>query len=188
MLQDICRVFPSIAEDTLMKYAKEFLSTRNPEGTIRYMLHSKQIYKNADGFYGLLPEMQTDINAACAYAVYFEMNKDDTFRAARAKYPYDYIFEIDHKLYLLLDYKKEGLYKLNFLNHSYQEKMPDELAPMPLIMLINGSPDSIDCRLLPQRYMIARVNFDGGNITGIRFHSTPPAGESPHYDASAERE
>lgn len=168
-LQDICRIFPSIAEDTLIKYSHDFFSAKNPEGTIRYMLHTNQIYRNEDGFYALLPGASNDISAACAFAVYTQMCRDGSFRVTKAKYPYDYLFEAEHKLYLLLDYKKEGPYKLNFLLNSYEEKAPDELTPMPVILLVNSTPSSIDSRLLPEKYMLAIADFSSMKITNLRF-------------------
>lgn len=168
-LQDICRIFSSIAEDTLVKYSHNFFSAKNPEGTIRYMLHTKQIYKNADGFYALLPETTTDIAGASAFAIYMQMNRDGSFRVSKAKYPYDYLFEIRHKLYLVINYKKEGPYKLNFLLNSYREQAPDDLSPMPLIILVNANADHIDSRLLPERFMLAIAGFENMKFTQIRF-------------------
>ena len=164
---------------------EEFLVNKNPEedfdpqAVVNYLLRERMVcYNPKNKCYSLARNIKKDFSKVAALAVYNEFAKDRAEKVAKARYPFDYVFEDLNRIMVLIDYSKDGPYKLNFMNQM-DLSCDEKYRLVPIIMLINSSIDVLKERnengrlyLLPKEdFYVAEVLYKtrekGSDIIGI---------------------
>ncbi|MEY8369057.1 hypothetical protein AALA24_09835 [Anaerovoracaceae bacterium 42-11] len=171
-LQEILQIFPCVMEDTLLLYMKKNLAVSNPSTALSRLIYNERIYKDEYGYCYLIKGEKCSINTACAFAVYQRLIGKNNFYIDPAKYPFDYIISADGRLYLLMDFAEDGISRLGYEQRQCHPEVPKEAEAMPIIMIINRSPEDIPISIRPVSCIIARVNFSAAEhkIRGINFY------------------
>lgn len=166
------RLFSTIPYNLL----EEFLRKKNnvpffePKECLKRMLVEKYIYYSAkDKCYRAIDRYPKQINKICSFATYLHFCRNDEEKIELARYPFDYIFEDNKKLFQLIDFAKDGVYKLRFRKEMEQQGESTEV--IPIIMLINSNLDVLkemdqhgNYTLIPkQDYQVAFVSYAPGD-------------------------
>ena len=154
---------------------EEYLRKKNnspgfePKESLKRLINDKSIYySSTDKCYRGIDRYPKQINKICALAAYMHFCKNAEEKIEFARYPFDYIFEDNKRLFQLIDYSEDGAYKLRF--HRAMEVTGDTDSVIPIIMLINSGLDSIsdmnsdgNYTLIPREdYRVAFVTYKPG--------------------------
>lgn len=164
---DVLQFFPSVQRDMLCLYLKKNLKVKDPEKVIDRLSHIGRIVEDKNGFFALNSSIEPSVLTTCEFAVFQRMSKTEELRLSKARYPYDYVFDAGHKIYLLLAFAREGIYKLSFEKNSDKPKTDPAAMPTPVIMLINDTVSSLDTGILPDHCLVAMVSYADYKVKGI---------------------
>ena len=139
---------------------------------IKYLIHERLVnYDKATNSINKVYGFEPDIRKSAALGVYLTLAADERGNVLRARYPFDYAFEIGIRIYPLIDYDKDGPQKLNFLRWI---KMPhsDEYIVTPVIMIVNDEIDMLretnkdgELYLIPkEKFIIASVDLTSDEV------------------------
>lgn len=165
---ELLQFFGGLPLEQVRRYLKKYVKAPFPDSSVKVLTDSKTIYYDKeDEYIYLYKGTAKNPRSTCAFEVYLQMCKDNSFRFSHAKYPFDYIFEVDNKLYQIIDFSSEGIYKLNFRKHQAQTSDAN-YDIIPIIMLINTPKSELLIRnnlgepyLLPEgEYIIAHIRYD----------------------------
>lgn len=168
----ILDMFTALPYNQIDKYlkAKNPYADFNSKDAIRSLLRERIIYYSKDDkCYKIIQRAKKDFSSICAFAVYNEFSKSPEDKLSKAIYPFDYVFEDNGRLFQLIDYSKNGPYKLNF-RRAMQGYDDVTYKIIPIIMLINTGLDVLKERdkdgnyyLLPKDdFYVAFVEYTPG--------------------------
>ena len=168
----ILRLFDTIPY-TLME---QFLVQKNPhheykeKETLGTLLSKRLVsYSPTDKCYRLIKQLPKNSDKICALAAYLHFARSSEVKIHYADYPYDYVFEDNRKLYLLINYSTDGIYKLNFRRNMRKEEK-DDYPVIPIIMTINSNANpfaNVESTgnmsiIPPEDYYIVNVSYTPG--------------------------
>ena len=164
------RLFDTIPYNLMEQFLEKknkHLPDYKAKETLKSLLSKRIVmYSPADKCYRLIGKIPKNIDKICAFAVYLHLSKTNEVKIHFADYPFYYIFQDNHRLFQLINYSDDGVYKLNFRKNMQNEKS-EFYNVIPVIMMINSTASpfkdvdsSGNLSLIPREdYYIANVTF-----------------------------
>lgn len=165
---DMLRLFGPLYREQLAKFMRkegledaiEILERMAREKLISFALDGKDLY------YSLYKDQQMDFSNAAAFELCVNLIKEDEeSKIAKAKYPFDYLVQVDGTLYQVINTNKEGQFKLNFRKE--MEKSNNLGHTVPVLMTLNQ--DEIDFMLSTEKGLINLEPEDDYILGSVRF-------------------
>lgn len=181
------RLFEAIPYNLLEKFieTKEPNMSDKPKYLLYEMIGDKIInYSTNDKCYRVIQNIPKSIDKICAFAVYLHFARSPEVKVYYADYPFDYIFEDNQRLFQLINYSDEGLYKINFRRNMRIDKEVEPYSLIPVIMQVNGKGNPFNNRefagdksYIPKEdYYIANVSYrnnpnglDDIRVTSVKY-------------------
>ncbi len=168
---EILELFDAVPARLITKFlmSKDSIKKCEPDERLKYLTHEKIIhYGLKDRCYRIFPNAKKDAYKISAFSVYLylsRMTRSQDVKISEAVDPFDYVFEMKKKTFLLINYASNGAYKLKRLNNMSAEG--EKYAVTPVIMLVNTPIEvlkEIDNKgaysLLPTSdYLVANVDY-----------------------------
>ncbi len=165
------KIFDALPAPLVRKYLELNDEPEKAAGALKYLTHERLVnYHRAGNYVNCVFGFETDIHKSAAFSVYLNLARSQKGNISKARYPFDYTFEIGNRIFPLIDYDENGPRKLNFMRWM---RMPssEEYIVIPVIMIVNSPVEILseknaegDLYLIPkEKFLIASVDFTSGD-------------------------
>ena len=172
------REYGAVPANLLLSWAKRNGYVQADESALVFLSKEGSIcYNRKSGIVTLYFGMPEDVRkSASLYAMMHFMNVDET-HISPARYPFDFIFEHQERLFQLIDCSDRGRFKLRFRSKMSGDALK---GTVPMLLLVNQDYSVIEEyeggeRILPEEdYVIAKVRInpkEKGNMFSVQFFS-----------------
>ena len=165
-------IFDALPLSLLRKYLEQNDDPEKASATLKYLIRERLVnYERAGKYVSNVCGYEIDIRKIAAFSVYLNLARYEKGRISKARYPFDYTFEIGNRIFPLIDYDENGPRKLNYMRWM---RMPrsEEYMVIPVIMIVNDEIEILreknadgELYLIPkEKFLVASAHFTSDDL------------------------